>query len=103
MNVPLVIGIVAANLDSQRYDYRPATDKQVVAVNIVLRQHAGKGKFRDLRRYELLQSLLGLGETPETTKIMTMGQAGAIIALARHHEYATHLNEFLAETARRNN
>lgn len=83
---------LSEELDRNRFYGSAATDDQITAVRIYLQTFTGRD---DQRRYHLIYRLFGLKAVPDTSKLLTRGQASALIALSRHEQYGPALEVFI--------
>lgn len=92
MDFSRIISSVSYRLDS-RYGKKPATKKQI---GLVAMHMKSVGCKEDQQRYELLQKILKLKDVPESTKILTKGQAEAIIRCFESETYSQQFKDYIA-------
>jgi hypothetical protein len=93
----VVLRAAGRRLD-QLYNTRPASTKQLQAVNIYLRQFVAD----DDARFKLVAGMFKMEEIPSTTRVLTNGQASAILRLS-NSSYCSQFDAYLRSLAESRN
>ena len=84
MDIHYILNRLGQELDKNHYFGDHASDAQIKAVRLYLQGFVGRDNYQ---RYRIIQALFELPELPETSKILTKGQASALIGISRHEQY----------------